>query len=216
MVYARKVKDRTLTLQVSGLLWNRSLVIRDIETGSLWSHILGECMKGKLKGEVLEILPASMTTWADWKKHHPGTTVLHMSRTERAYDRSFYQDRSRFVLGLHRAGRAKAYALDVLEKQNIVQDRLGKDRILVVFDPESTRALLFDRRVAGKTLSFKKKLEDGALVDLDTGSRWSASSGKAIAGKMQGRQLRMLPAIISFRRAWETFHPKSLYHEVKE
>ncbi len=188
--------------------------MRDTETGSLWSHILGECMRGELKGEVLEILPASMTTWADWKKHHPGSTVLHMSRTVWNYDKSFYKDRSKFVLGFHRAGQAKAYAFDGLEKQNIVQDHLGKDRILVVFDPESTRALLFDRRVAGKVLSFKDKLDDGALIDLDTGSRWNPWSGKAIEGKMKGQQMRMLPAIVSYRRAWERFHPKSLYHEV--
>ena len=65
-------------------------------------------------------------------------------------------------------------------------------------------------------LSFKRALDGDALVDLDTGSRWSPSSGKAIAGTMKGRQLRMLPAIISYRRAWEKFHPKSTYHEVSE
>ena len=54
-MYARKVGDQVLTLQVSGKLWNRSLVIRDIETESLWSHILGKCMDGDLKDATFDL-----------------------------------------------------------------------------------------------------------------------------------------------------------------
>ena len=56
-MYARKVKGKALTLSVSGMLWNRSLVILDAETKSLWSHILGRAMRGPLEGETLEVLP---------------------------------------------------------------------------------------------------------------------------------------------------------------
>ena len=48
-MYARKTKERTLTFGVSGMLWNRSLVMYDRETKSLWSHMLGEAMQGRLK-----------------------------------------------------------------------------------------------------------------------------------------------------------------------
>ena len=44
------VKDRKLTLCVSGKLWNRSLIMMDKETDSLWSHLLGEAMAGPLEG----------------------------------------------------------------------------------------------------------------------------------------------------------------------
>ena len=37
-----------LTLVVSGMLWNRNLVMLDLETESLWSHILGEAKAGVL------------------------------------------------------------------------------------------------------------------------------------------------------------------------
>ena len=56
MVYASEVGGKKLTFQVSGKLWNRSLVMRDLETGSLWSHILGECMEGELMGKKLELI----------------------------------------------------------------------------------------------------------------------------------------------------------------
>ena len=45
-MYAAEVGKQKLTFGVSGMLWNRSLVMYDKETGTLWSHILGEAMQG--------------------------------------------------------------------------------------------------------------------------------------------------------------------------
>jgi hypothetical protein len=70
-VYDRTVNEKLLTLCVSGQLWNRSLVMLDIETRSLWSHILGEAMAGELKGQLLKPIPSDMVTWAAWKRDHP-------------------------------------------------------------------------------------------------------------------------------------------------
>ena len=59
-MYARTVDDQTLTFAVSGLLWNRSLVMIDKETRSLWSHLLGESMQGPLQGKPLDFLTATI------------------------------------------------------------------------------------------------------------------------------------------------------------
>jgi hypothetical protein len=48
-VYATNVDKQKLTFCVSGQLWNRSLVMMDLETKSLWSHLLGRGMQGKHK-----------------------------------------------------------------------------------------------------------------------------------------------------------------------
>ena len=91
MVYASEVDGKKLTFQVSGQLWQRSLVMRDLETESLWSHILGECMQGELKGKKLELIPAEMTTWKQWLADHPQTTVLDMSPTAKRFDRECFK-----------------------------------------------------------------------------------------------------------------------------
>ena len=72
-MYARTVGQQTLTLAVSGLLWNRSLVMIDQETGSHWSHLMGTAMKGPLKGEKLEVFPSTMTDWATWRAKYVNT-----------------------------------------------------------------------------------------------------------------------------------------------
>ena len=99
-MYVGQIEEQKLTFVVSGKLWNRSLVMQDLETKSLWSHILGECMEGELKGQRLEIVPSSMTDWKSWKEQAPETTAVLMSRTSKNYNRDFYKQKpSAFAIG---------------------------------------------------------------------------------------------------------------------
>ena len=99
-MYASEVNDRKLTFQVSGMLWQRSLVMRDLETKTLWSHLLGRGMRGKLEGVQLVMLPAVMTTWKEWGDRHPETTDLAMSRTAGQFNEQLWQQPERYVFGI--------------------------------------------------------------------------------------------------------------------
>ncbi len=79
MVHVRQIEDRLLTFIVSGKLWRNSLIMQDKETGSLWSHVTGECLEGEYAGMELEMVPVIQTTWAQWAADHPGTRVLKKS-----------------------------------------------------------------------------------------------------------------------------------------
>ena len=96
-MYASKVKGQKLTFQVSGMLWERSLVMRDLETKSLWSHHLGRAMDGKLKGAELDVLPAVLTTWKEWQARHQGSDVLAMKRTVNSFREQTLQNPKKFV-----------------------------------------------------------------------------------------------------------------------
>jgi hypothetical protein len=78
-VHARRVGDREPSFIVSGKLWRNSLIMQDRETGSLWSHITGECLDGELAGTQLEMIPMVQTTWKEWVAAHPETRVLKKS-----------------------------------------------------------------------------------------------------------------------------------------
>jgi len=79
VVHVRQVEDKTLTFIVSGKLWRNSLIMQDKETGSLWSHVTGECLDGEYKGTQLEMIPVVQTTWEQWSADHPSTRVLKKS-----------------------------------------------------------------------------------------------------------------------------------------
>ncbi len=196
-----------MTFVVSGMLWNRSLVMMDQETRSLWSHILGKAMRGPLQGEQLQQIPSVMTDWQTWRKNHPNGKVVIMSRTSRNYTRNFHGRLEKFVLGVVLDGKVKAWSLANLAKKPVLNDQLGNRPLLVAFDNKSLTARLFDPRVNNRILTFV--LHKGRLVDQQTGSIWDPVSGKAIAGKLQGEFLTALPGILSFRSVWKRFHPQS-------
>jgi hypothetical protein len=206
-VYARDVDGRQLTLAVSGLLWNNGLVMKDKETGSLWSHILGEAKEGSLKGKTLKQIPSVMTDWATWRERHPNGTVVMLSPTSLTYTRQFYARPERFVLGIVTDGRARAWGFDVLGKRPVLNEKLGDEPALVVFHRKSVTARLYERSVEGRVLTFHMK--DDQLRDKETDSTWDPIIGRATGGPLSGKYLVPLPAIVSYRSVWKTFYPKS-------
>lgn len=217
-MYARKVKGKTLTFAVSGKLWKRSLVMIDKPTGSLWSHILGKAMAGELKGAELESIPSVITDWKSWRKDHPETTVAHLSRTSRNFQTDFYRDPSKFVMGYASGEKSRAWGFEQLKKHPAINDEFNKTPLLVVFKASSSAPYLYERTVDGKPLTFRFDSPGAAprgakpsLVDVGTGSEWHPATGTCIKGRLKGKQLTPLPGIISFRRAWRRFHPKSTY-----
>ncbi len=183
----------------------------DEPTGSLWSHILGEAMDGPLKGTRLEIVPAVVTTWVAWKDNYPGTTVLALSRSARQFDVEFQKRPQTFVLGIRLGRKAYAWPFDFLQKEVIVNDAPFGRPMVVFHDLKSTEAQAFHREVDGKVVTFTASL-NGQATDRETGSIWDPHTGKCLTGSMKGRALRPTTAIISFRKAWNDFHPDSGYY----
>ncbi|MBW3597884.1 MAG: DUF3179 domain-containing protein [Planctomycetes bacterium] len=208
-MYASRVQGQDLTFVVSGMLWQRSLVMMDLETGSLWAHLLGRAMRGPLQGEELERLHSVMTDWKTWRDEHPTTTVLKLSRTAEEYQRTFYRDSSQFVLGIAEGNAARAWPFDQLVRQPVVNDEFAGKPLLIVFVQGSSTALAFDGRYNGHTLTFSNV--GGELIDDRTGSQWDPASGKGVAGQLKGAQLTPEVGVVSYRRAWRDFHPQSTY-----
>lgn len=76
ILFSRRVGDRILIFQSSGLLWNSNKVMVDIETDTLWNQLTGEAIAGLLKGTVLDRFPITVTTYGEWIAEHPDTAVL--------------------------------------------------------------------------------------------------------------------------------------------
>ena len=212
-MYAATVEDdsekkQRLTFVVSGQLWNRSLVMMDQETKSLWSHILGKCMDGKLKDTDLEVLPSDMLTWAAWKMEHPQSTVLNLKRTARVFNGDFYKQPERFVVGLSGAFGLRHVSFATLKKTPLMNADARGLKLLVLADAESTSVRIFERKVGEQTLTFEPAGDQ--LRDRETKSLWDRRSGTAVEGELKGRKLEPQAGIISFTRAWKTFHPNSI------
>ena len=58
----------------------------DEETETFWEQMSGRAVIGPLTGQKLKWLPCEITTWGEWKKKHPKTTVLKPAFNERRYE----------------------------------------------------------------------------------------------------------------------------------
>jgi hypothetical protein len=111
------------------------------------------------------------------------------------------------VLGLRLRGRAKAYPLVVLAARGAVDDELAGEPVLIVGDEDAISASAFSRRLGGRVLTFRA--QGKALVDHQTGSRWSPLTGRAMSGPLAGRGLRRLAATPSYWFAWRGLYPRT-------
>jgi hypothetical protein len=170
-------------------------------------------MAGELKGAELEVVPSEMTDWKTWKNQYPGTDVLDMRRTTRAFVTEMQKQSGEFTLGLRLDGAVADYPFDVLKKEIIVVTNVGDVPVLATYDTESATARAFERKVDGKALEFE--LEDGVLIDTESRSIWNPATGNCKKGKYKNSKLAMLPGIPSFIKAWRMFYPGSVTHELK-
>ena len=207
-MYVRKVDDQTLTFRVSGKLWMRSLVMSDVETGTEWSHLLGRAMSGKLKDKVLEPIVSDMVTWSAWRRDHPRTTVLHMSPTVHHYTRDFYRNPAKFVLGFQAGGKHYALPMNVLVEDPLRTFQVSDQALLATFDKEGAVVRLFDPSVDGRRLDFVR-INDQTMRDKETDSLWDLRRGVATEGRLAGKELKQRVGIMSYRVAWQNFHPDS-------
>ena len=183
--------------------------MRDVETETLWSHLLGKGMRGELKGVQLEVLPGTTTTWAEWKERHPETTLLGMSRTARRYNEEVWRKPERFVYGVHLGADSPSPAVTIgkLQKESLVQFEAAGKKMLVTYAKHGSRAQAFERILDGKEIQFAVA-EGERMKDRATSSTWDVVTGECLKGKLQGKKLTILPGTISYRTAWEQFFPK--------
>ena len=208
-MYVRELDGQELTFQVSGKLWMRSLIMYDAETRSEWSHLLGRAMAGQLKGKKLKPLITDMVTWSVWKKQHPDTTVLNMSRTDRNYTKDFYLKPSRFLFGFHVSDKHFALPMPLMMDHPVFAFEAADTQLVATFEKEGAVTHLFESNLEGQTLTFEH-LDNSIMKDRETESRWEMLSGKCIDGKLKGKMLQQRVGIMSFRKAWENFHPDSI------
>ena len=159
MVFDRRYRDQTLTLGVSGLLYNSDVLMFDRQTKSLWSQLGMKSVSGKFVDTELEWLPSEQTTWAAWKAKNPEGKVLNLDTGHRRdyrnlpYQGYFTSPRTMFpyeqnrdelepktwVAGIRVNGVAKAYPIESMPGNKWIADRLGETDIRLRYSKDNQR-----------------------------------------------------------------------------
>jgi hypothetical protein len=109
------------------------------------------------------------------------------------------------VIAVQVGGQARAYPEQILVWHEIVNDTLGGLPVAVTYCPLCNSALAFDRRVAGRTLTFgttgKLRNSDLVMWDRQTQSWWQQFTGTGLVGRYTGTRLRTIDAqVLSWRQ----------------
>ena len=231
-MYSRLIDGAEYTFGVSGKLIMNVLVMYDRQTDSLWSQLIGEAVDGPLKGTKLEFVPSWQTTWSDWKTQYPDTLALdkgfggsrdpytsyYNSSSSGVIGQSTIDDRlyvKEFVVGVEQGGEAVAYPFGVLNEIPVVNDQVGDQPVLVVFNADTGTGVVFDRQVNGQTLTFSLA-EGRTLTDEETGTLWDGLTGLALEGPLAGETLTRLKSTASFWFGWKDWYPDTRVYAIEE
>lgn len=221
-----------------------NILYRERCTGSLIQQLLPEIAHGALSGQPLTTTPVVYTTWAAWHELAPDTTLAD-SPVQSPIDRMitrFMRDehrrtriRSRTLLatgtvdnrvpaktqllGLVADGDAAAYTRAALRAEPVINDALGNQPIVALYEPTTDIATAFRRNLGGRILEFRPVAPDsasphgGIAQDADTGSTWNVL-GRCVSGLRTGQQLQAVSFSFDkpFWFAWAAYHPHTRLH----
>ncbi|WP_458187639.1 DUF3179 domain-containing protein [Haladaptatus sp. NG-WS-4] len=231
VVYSREVGDETLTFGVSGKLADDDLVMYDRETESEWKQSSGEAIAGKRRGKSLDVLPAALLPWEQFRERHPDGIVLRPPGGESEasgpgdepepidYDVEPYRayfERDGFGLSAHRGGDSREWHREDIGPKAVVLglesggDALGFPLAHVEQAGNVVTATVGDREVvvfaaegihAFEHQGFAFEHNEGPYF-LGDGTRWHGARGESD----DGRELTRLPARRLFAFAWLDDH----------
>jgi hypothetical protein len=237
------------TFGSSGFLFRSNKLMYDRQTQTLWNQLTGEPVLGVLVGQdvKLELLPVVLTSWEAWKQQHPDTMVLSFNTGyERPYfpgaaygdyfaaedtmfpvwQRSDLLDNKDRVYVLRVMGLPKAYPLDILIAERVLNDTLADTPIVLVAQRGSievdgadmrTGSVVYD--AGGEVRAYLRGEEvfvpgetAGTVLD-SAGTIWEVTED-ALLGP-DGQTAPRLSGHLAYWFGWYAFFPNTLVYGIE-
>ena len=225
--FKTRVNGKNYELGTSGFLYRSNKLMYDKDTQTLWSTTRGTPVLGPLVDQDIELEYESVvtTTWGEWRKRHPQTTVLSLATGHSrdygegvAYDNYFgtdalmfntpFDDRrlknKREILALRFPAAPKqqlAIDTEFLKQNPIYTNRIGVQKFVVLTDKTGA-----NRVYDPKAVSFSQYDGDSTVIDVK-GKRWALNESALTAEN--GETLERLPYHRAFWFGWRAAFPQT-------
>ena len=231
--YESRVGGRHFTFGTSGLLYRSNKLMFDEETRSLWSSLEGVPVVGPLVGTGLRLPFRSVvtTTWGEWRRDHPSTTVLSLDTGHErdysegaAYRDYFGTDRLMFEVPTADTRLKNKAEVLVLRSEIIGNDAapvaISADRLrrepVFAFDAGG-RAFVVVTSKDGANRVYERGSHtlagrlDGGVVRDSAGRSWSVTPDALVSDS--GERLPRVPAHRAFWFGWVAQYPETVLHK---
>ncbi len=204
-------------LGTSGFLYRSNKVMYDKATQSLWSTTWGRPVVGPLVDSGIELTRSFVvtTTWGEWRRRHPDTTVLSLNtghqrdyREGAAYSAYFATDDLMFSVphsDTRLANKAEILALqfpdsreqplaisaDFLSERPVYHHAVGEQQLVVLTDPSGANRVFDPGAVRFEQFDGKSDLVD------DEGRTWIMGESS-----LTHKDLPALPRLPAHRAFW--------------
>jgi hypothetical protein len=214
VAYRTDTPKGTLLFAASGRYQDGDQLLVDRGTKTLWKQLTGKPVEGVLakSGIELQAVPVVLTTWTSWFQAHPETRVLSL---ETGHKRRYKPGAAKadepappLVFGMVLNGAARAYPLDRLAKEGVIDDELGGRPIVIVADsggdPGHRTVRAFER--GDRTfIRSGHSLLGSSFVNDQEGHPWSV--GDEALARPNGTKLARLPGKLSAAAGWSAAYP---------
>jgi hypothetical protein len=235
-VYVRNVNGTVLDFATPWFMHRANKMMYDRQTKTMWQQFLGEPIVGPFADTdfKLSTLPVTVTTWGEWFTLHPETTVLDidtgvypawMYRAEDDPDSAYHgyrgSPRVMFpvwnrsdrlsqktqVIGIQIQSAAKAYPLETIREQGLLNDVFGDENLVLV----STGGGLGARAYRTGEILFQNKVTDGPILSLEDheGNLWSVQEDHLVVDGSNSTLLPRIRTSLAYWFAWYLFHPST-------
>ena len=220
IIYETDVDGVQHEMGTSGFLFRSNKLMYDKATQSLWNTMWGKPVIGPLVGKDIRLPRRTVvtTTWGEWRRRHPGTTVLSLDTGHRrdygegvAYREYFATDELMFSsskIDTRLANKAEVLGLVFNDTDEpplaisaayagsnpLLQERIG-DREFVVLTDESGAMRVYE----SGGVSFSDWDRDRMLHDSD-GTTWTLHEDRLTSN--DGTNLARLPSHSAFWFGW--------------
>ena len=124
------------------------------------------------------------------------------------------------LVGLTVGAVPRAYPIGLLDRFEVLNDSVPDLPFVIARCALTGVVAVYDRRVGGRPLLFDNSgalwRDTLVLRDRETGSYWSAATGRALTGPLAGTILRPVPAFLTRTASWSRVFPRSLYLDLDD
>jgi hypothetical protein len=208
--------------------WRGGVMVVKGKDGTLWSALSGRAIEGPQAGAKLERVPSMLTTWKHWLMLHPESTAYDLFDGKKYPVAELPTDISpdalasigdvdqrlekfSMVLGIEGNHETTALTLENLGDRNCRMTSVDGKSIAVFWYGPTKTAVAFVAEVDDQPLTFYAddiSPETAPFKDRETGTRWTLA-GRAVDGKLRGRELEWAPSIACRWYAWSHEYPKT-------
>ncbi len=192
-LFSGSVHGDTSGFDFGRALIGNNLLMVDRKTRTVWNQLSKRAIHGELQGSMLELLPATQTTWGYWKSRFPDTKMLVNQDTAGAafpsllFEKPYYTD--------WEPDSGQFYMEDVHQTDNL---GLG-------LEVDNTRIYFPFHSLHHVDSPVKHKIADQTLS-----IHFDQAGLTAWATDEQGR---VIPGTLTYQWAWTTFYPETLIYQ---